>query len=302
MSMTSWVLTIDRNYANHWDIAKQHMLWDMTTRRSIQRGDIVYFWLSRHGFIGRAEVAESERELEDVDVRPWTDHGEREYRSRFRFASAADASVDGVSWTQVMEKAGLPANPSLGHRTDDSKAEAWLASLFRPLDEVASAFPTEEAAERAVVDTSRDTRERTLAEIAVRRGQPGFRRALLAAYARQCAVTGSTTEQVLEAAHIFPYRGEHTNVTENGLLLRSDVHTLFDLFRLTVVLEGGEYVVRVSPDVAEENYRALDGRRLSGPVSRRDRPSAEHLRQHNDECRWLSAGRTPTLDTQYPAH
>lgn|SRR5690625_68387 len=287
--MTSWVLTIDRNYPNHWEIAKQHMLWDMTTRRSIRRGDVVYFWLSRHGFIGRAEVAESERELDDGDVLPWTDHGEREYRSRFRFAAAADVSVDGVSWTEVMEKAGLPANPSLGHRTDESDAEAWLASLFRPIDEVAAAFPSEEAAQRAVVDTSRDTRKRTLAEIAVRRGQPRFRMSLLAAYGRQCAVTGSTTEQVLEAAHIFPYRGEHTNVTENGLLLRSDIHTLFDLFRLTVVPERGEYVVRVSPDVEEENYRSLDGQSLTGPVRRTDRPSAELLRLHNDECPWLGA-------------
>lgn len=74
-----------------------------------------------------------------------------------------------------------------------------------------------------------DARERTLASIVRRRGQPRFRKQLLKAYQGRCAVTGCTLEPILEAAHIHPYLGDETNVVSNGLLLRTDVHTLFDL-------------------------------------------------------------------------
>jgi predicted restriction endonuclease len=60
-------------------------------------------------------------------------------------------------------------------------------------------------------------------------GQPAFWDALLQAYERQCAITGCTVLQILEAAHIMPYMGKPTNRVDNGLLLRSDLHTLFDL-------------------------------------------------------------------------
>lgn len=64
--------------------------------------------------------------------------------------------------------------------------------------------------------------------VTLRQGQPGFRNALMDAYERRCAVTGCMIEDVLEAAHILPYAGPHTNHVTNGLLLRADIHTLFD--------------------------------------------------------------------------
>lgn len=63
-----------------------------------------------------------------------------------------------------------------------------------------------------------DARKREISSIALRRGQPGFRRDLLSAYECRCAFTGCDVEAILEAAHIVPYRGEHTNHVENGLL------------------------------------------------------------------------------------
>jgi hypothetical protein len=80
---------------------------------------------------------------------------------------------------------------------------------------------------------ARDGRQRINQLVAIRQGQPAFRKKLMTAY-RRCAVTGCTIEQVLEAAHISPYRGDHTNHVTNGLLLRADVHTLFDLGLLKV--------------------------------------------------------------------
>ncbi|WOJ89750.1 HNH endonuclease signature motif containing protein [Methylocapsa polymorpha] len=73
-----------------------------------------------------------------------------------------------------------------------------------------------------------DGRKRIEQMVTLRQGQPAFRYALMNAYERRCAITGCTIEEVLEAAHISPYLGDHTNDVTNGLLLRADIHTLFD--------------------------------------------------------------------------
>ncbi len=71
--------------------------------------------------------------------------------------------------------------------------------------------------------------ERTLAAIKTRRGQAKFRGALMSEYGNTCQVTGCQVNHVLEAAHIFPHDKETNYRILNGLLLRSDIHTLFDL-------------------------------------------------------------------------
>lgn len=52
---------------------------------------------------------------------------------------------------------------------------------------------------------------------------------VLDAYGGQCAITGSDAGPALEAAHPRPYRGVDSNVISDGLPLRGDIHTLFDL-------------------------------------------------------------------------
>lgn len=79
-----------------------------------------------------------------------------------------------------------------------------------------------------------DRREFAERSVAVRRGQPAFRDALMDAYERRCAISECEIEEVLEAAHIRPFMGEHTNQVTNGLLLRADIHTLFDCGLITV--------------------------------------------------------------------
>lgn len=72
-------------------------------------------------------------------------------------------------------------------------------------------------------------RMRVLRLIDERRGQSAFRANLIAAFQGKCAVTGCDAVDALEAAHIDPYSVSHSNEPSNGLLLRSDIHTLFDL-------------------------------------------------------------------------
>jgi putative restriction endonuclease len=61
-----------------------------------------------------------------------------------------------------------------------------------------------------------------------RLGQGAFRVNVTAAYEGRCAITGERTLPALEAAHIRPFSVEQSHDTRNGLLLRSDIHNLFD--------------------------------------------------------------------------
>jgi putative restriction endonuclease len=125
--------------------------------------------------------------------------------------------------------------------------------------------------------SNEDARARTQRSIALRQGQPAFRSALLNAYERTCAVTGCNVIQTLEAAHILPYRGDHTNHVQNGLLLRADVHTLFDLHLLDV--DPDSFVIRVNAEIVDTTYAGLDGRQLRLPKQTQNWPSQEALRQ-----------------------
>lgn len=122
-----------------------------------------------------------------------------------------------------------------------------------------------------------DERERVLAAVVRRRGQPPFRRALLARYGSTCPVTGCSVEAVLEAAHIASYQGEASNHPANGLLLRSDIHTLFDLGLLAV--DEDTLRVLLAPPLLEGPYARLRGQPLKLP-SPGAAPSREALRLH----------------------
>ncbi len=120
-----------------------------------------------------------------------------------------------------------------------------------------------------------DARERVLAHIVRRRGQREFREKLLEAYEGRCAITGCSLVEVLEAAHIIPYKGLATNEVQNGLLLRADIHTLFDLGLIAVAPDSLE--VLLAPSIAGTDYQALESVRIRTPLNPRHRPSPEAL-------------------------
>jgi len=127
-----------------------------------------------------------------------------------------------------------------------------------------------------------DARERSLASIVRRRGQPKFREALLSAYERQCAITGYDAPEALEAAHITPYKGSHTNHVSNGLLLRADLHTLFDLGLIAV--DTSEMTLLVSEGLRGTMYEKLAGTPLLIPEAKGSQPSIEALDRHRADC------------------
>ena len=129
--------------------------------------------------------------------------------------------------------------------------------------------------------------------MAQRLGQAPFKALVQEAYGRRCAITGERIVPVLEAAHIRPVASAGENRVDNGLLLRSDVHTLFDRGYLGVHPE--KRTVRVSPRLRRdfgngEEFYAMQssGRTIAAPQRRADRPHREFLEWHADEV-FLSA-------------
>ncbi len=128
------------------------------------------------------------------------------------------------------------------------------------------------------VPSGLDTRGIATSQIRLRRGQQRFRNDLLKRYGNRCLVTGSSIVALLEAAHILPFRGSADNHPENGLLLRADVHTLFDLNLLGI--EPNELRIKLRPHVAKE-YAQFNGQCLRCSVG--IRPSKDALRERYRE-------------------
>jgi hypothetical protein len=127
------------------------------------------------------------------------------------------------------------------------------------------------------LDSDHDGRVWAMTAIAQRQGQGAFRAKILDAYGQRCAISGCSAVAVLEAAHILPYRGEHTHRVDNGLLLRSDLHTLFDLGLLWIM---DQHKVGIAPSLRGTDYEALAGQALRLPERIDHHPNPAHLAQH----------------------
>jgi len=120
--------------------------------------------------------------------------------------------------------------------------------------------------------------------IVPRLGQGGFRVIVTDAYKRRCAFTGSPVLHVLEAAHIRPYAEDGPHAAANGILLRQDVHTLFDRGYITVT---PEYRIEVSRRIKDEfenggEYYSAHGKQIALPDAPDLRPAADFLSWHNE--------------------
>lgn len=127
-----------------------------------------------------------------------------------------------------------------------------------------------------------DTRHKIAIQINARRGQKKFRNQLLEHYKCKCAITGCDVNEILEAAHIFPYKGADTNNIQNGILLRADVHTLFDLGLISIDPESN--TIALSKQIGDNvYYKEFGGRKIVLPDDTNQRPSKESLRYHFEE-------------------
>ncbi len=302
--MTAWVIPIGEEFPDHWAIARNHHAWDLTRRTPIVAGDDVIFWLGGASVVSWVRASSSP--VAPVPSRPaipWRDRQVARYVARFGFNTVSDRPVSQPRWAEVQRRTGTASALNRGPvRIDSETGAKYLRSLFNPRSSaLAPPKPT-----RTVVPvrsdvalplsdvqyqhSETDTRRKVLSAVAQRRGQEGFRAGLIAAYGGQCAVTGSRVLAVLEAAHIDSYAGAHTQHVSNGLLLRADVHTLFDLHLLTVT-RG--LLLAVSPELKGSEYMTYDRRRVRLPAESAQRPDRQALGRHRNRCTWFSSTRAP---------
>jgi putative restriction endonuclease len=115
-----------------------------------------------------------------------------------------------------------------------------------------------------------------------RLGQGAFRIGVTDVYQRRCAVTGERTLPILDAAHIRPYGAGGEHEITNGLLLRTDVHRLFDLGYVTVSGDGRFEVGRRLKEDFENGrlYYEMHGRPIIPPRDVSHRPARNALEWH----------------------
>ncbi|GAA3051871.1 HNH endonuclease [Streptomyces glomeratus] len=146
-----------------------------------------------------------------------------------------------------------------------------------------------------------DTTQQVIAEghgtatIRVRKGQPTFRKHLLDVFGEVCAFTGPAPVQALEAAHLYSYAANGKHHKGGGLLLRRDLHRLFDLGLIAVSPQTKTLHVADALK-AYPDYAKLNGSPLTVPVT-------------DDHLKWLSKhwdmhrvqAPAPTFPQQAPA-
>jgi len=106
--------------------------------------------------------------------------------------------------------------------------------------------------------------EITLTAIKSRRGQVNFRQSLLTAFNDTCCITGCSVSSVLEAAHIISHSDETNYKVTNGILLRADIHTLFDLNLIGIDQHG---VVHISNELEQSEYSGYQGVVIASSLS-----------------------------------
>ncbi|MEI8410602.1 MULTISPECIES: HNH endonuclease [unclassified Kribbella] len=284
--MSGWIINVDGKRRHNWQIAKDHAVWATTKRFPISAGDDLFFWeTDGGGLIAHAVAREDARPVSDVEGVPWPDHAERHYRSRFDLVRISEVTTAVTrSWPTLQELgefSGLPNRSVL--RIDNERGIQRLRSLV--LRDAATGISPEIINEvedqREAISSDLDARRFVERSVVERQGQPQFRRELLRAYGARCCISGCDAEPALEAAHIVPYRGDHTNTLANGLLLRADLHTLLDLFELTI--DASTRRVHLSPTLKKSQYSEFDNIQLLKPTPQNAAPRPDVLEVHNRE-------------------
>lgn len=276
--MSSWVIPSSAERPENVRIGFDHGQWGMRQNRAIARGDLIYFWQSGASFValGRATTDVFAAEPDDA---PWNDGVE--YTHRFGLELVSDAPTSAPTWTQVASDLGVGGSIQGPRPFDGSAQEEALLSYFtasRPVDTLVPPHQLD------VEGLSRDQRRHVQVMAAMREGQADFRRKVEAAYDHCCAVTGTRAPGTLDAAHIVRFRGLQSHDVRNGLLLRVDIHRLFDAGLLDVVPSaGGGFHVELHPSLhSDSTYGKLHRAALRQPTLNAA-PDPGALQRHREE-------------------
>ena len=118
----------------------------------------------------------------------------------------------------------------------------------------------------------------------VRPGRERFRRDMIEAFKGQCCLSGCSVTQSLEAAHIHPYQNEESDHPQNGLLMRADLHRLFDAYLFSI--DPKTLTVQLAQSLSAcTDYDWLQGKKLSLPRNQNYQPASGALKWRWKEFR-----------------
>lgn len=121
-----------------------------------------------------------------------------------------------------------------------------------------------------------DINQKVTKEYRRRRGQKKFSDNLFIVCKGKCCTTGTTVKSVLHACHIIPHAESGNNNTTNGLLLRSDIHDLFDTHQIGI--HPKTLKVHIKNQLLNSEYKNLKGKILLSR-SNKERPNLEALKK-----------------------
>lgn len=262
---------IDPSSATEW--------WRISSHRSAQIGDRVYLFKQgrERGIFGVGNIIDGPELREDTH-----EEDGLQYRALIRFEALVNPQTQFLlPFSEIEDIVPLTLIDAMasGNSVPPEVAEVLERRLDKSLSKFRSPLGPDQSDDAAFdPDSLTDERQRALRAIRVRRGQPAFRKALLDAYSGRCAVTGCSIEDVLEAAHITPYLGRLTNDVRNGLLLRADIHTLFDCGLLSI--HPDTRTVVIADALRASSYSSVEGRRLRATRNLAEGPSKKNLQRN----------------------
>lgn len=241
-----------------------------------------------------------------LEMRERISRGEKVNKAQAFRDLAAKHGKDEAAWTrrfgnvsQVMDELGYRQIPGLRPlanvgtnvtkvladmiRARIGDVEAGLTNLDVRAD-LARVEQDVEAGNGFSPESVEDQRRRVLRSVVQRRGQPKFRKALIEVYGGRCAISGCAMVDLLEAAHVYPYKDGVTNDVSNGLLLRADLHTLFDLRLISTDPDTSQVVGCAALQGSE--YAGYLGISLATRAAGTKALSVDALRWHRSTCEW----------------
>ncbi|RDH12313.1 HNH endonuclease [Tsukamurella pulmonis] len=278
-AMTAWIVSIARKFPQHLQYSMEKGFWDMKKPADVKRGDNLYFRLSGASLVGMC-IATSDTYLANPDGTPLEDQHPRwdgggPYLARVDIDPVSVTSVREPDYKEILVEAGWAETYVMGFTRvlpvkSDSGDEFFRSCFFH-----GSVLDVTLPSSTGVLYTGAPPTRKTI-EVVSREGQDRFKQKLLAAYNGACALSGSTIEAALDGAHIIEHSDSGVNECWNGILLRADVHRLFDRSLIRIGANGR---VEIDSSLAGTEYEKMTS--LQRPSKREDRPLSSAL-----EHRW----------------
>ena len=163
----------------------------------------------------------------------------------------------------------------------DTQKRSWkLLSTHPAISEISTELESETkdmdfVSKKEAVEITKNEKVYGFVKQQIRIGQTNFREIVINGYEGTCCISGCTELASLEAAHIRPYSGNNSNKIENSLLLRADIHKLFDRFLISI--HPKKQTLVISNQVTDEYYTSLMDKQL---FKGRIKPSLKYLNEH----------------------